>query len=202
MGDHDFYSQLQTAMRLDPSTRHARLLALHREAVDLYERAIGFVSEGRSTEVQPGAEDRRSIAEIVAHIEGWDRFALMAAGDLVAGIRHPRMVTDLSGYLDPAGMAVPFSAIDEFNAYQSSRVQAMTWRELQSAAVKSAKALYAMFEHPNLANANCLEASDLHWKRLQNGVILKPISMGWHLWITMVEHIGVEHRSLLEWLGT
>jgi hypothetical protein len=43
-----------------------------------------------------------------------------------------------------------------------------------------------------------LEQTMPFWKRLHNGTIIHNITMGWNLWLTMLEHLAVEHASLLE----
>ncbi len=201
MSPLDFYAHVSAAMQDPPVERHARLRVIHQEALAVYVQGLAAVSADQVARPQPVSGDARTVAEIVAHIEAWDRFALMAAGDVLAGIRHPRMVTDLSGYVETDGSAVVFASIDAFNDYQARRSRAWTWDDLKGRAVASATTLYALFEHPTLLNADRLEAGDRHHKRLHNGTVLNDIAMGWHLWLTMIEHIAVEHRNLIEWMA-
>ncbi len=188
-------------MQAEPVIRHARMLAIHQDALDAYKEALRAVVGPEAGKPLLGTSDTRTISEIVAHIEAWDRFALMAAGDLLAGIRRPRMVVDLAGFVETDGTHVAFASIDAFNAYHAERARLGTWHELRERALRSATSFYALFEQPSLLNASRLEASDPHWKRLQNGVVLERVPMGWHLWLTMIEHIAVEHRPLIEWLA-
>jgi hypothetical protein len=63
----------------------------------------------------------RTIVQIVGDIAAWDRFVIMAGRDILAGIQHPRMITDLSGYREPDGSSREFTTIDEFNASQAKK---------------------------------------------------------------------------------
>jgi hypothetical protein len=143
----------------------------------------------------------RTIAQIIGHIAAWDRFAVLAAGDILAGIQHPRMITDLSGYRDTDGTFLTFATIDEFNAYHAHTYQTWSWNALQHFADAMATTLYSLFEHPHLLSASRLEQTKPHWKRLHNRALIDNIPMGWNLWLTMIEHLAVEHVALLEEFG-
>jgi hypothetical protein len=70
-----------------------------------------------------------------------------------------------------------------------------------SFAEDSASTLYTLFTHPQLLSAGRLEQTSPFWKRLQNGMVIQNITMGWNLWLTMIEHIAVEHAALLDRYG-
>jgi hypothetical protein len=137
--------------------------------------------------------DRRTIAQIVGHIAAWEQFALLAAGDLLAGVQHPRMVTDLRGFVDSDGSQPQFATIAEYNAYHAAKHAGWTWDQVRPLAAYAATTLHVLFTYPQLLNAQRLEQTRPWYKRLQSGQVIDNIPMGWHLWITMIEHEAVEH---------
>jgi hypothetical protein len=50
-----------------------------------------------------------TIAQVVGHIAEWERFTILAAGEIMAGVQWPRIMT-LSGYVEPDGRGQDFSA--------------------------------------------------------------------------------------------
>lgn len=194
-----FYEQVTLAMAQPPPDRHQILAGLHTEAVLAYRSALGQLTPEAAQRPLPGGADDRTIAQIVGHIAGWDRFAVMAGGDILAGIQHPRMVTDLSGYREPEGRLLEFATIDDFNAYQAKTYGALAWSELRTIADDLATTLHLLFTHPQLLSAQRLEQTARHRKRLQNGVVLQDLTIGWALWLILIEHLAVEHISLIEY---
>jgi hypothetical protein len=193
-----FYQQVMAAMAQPPDARHRQLVSLHDQALRKYQVALHRLTADEAREPLPNHSDQRSIAQIVGHIVAWDRFALLAAGDILAGISHPRMITDLSGYRESDGTFPTFATIDDFNAYHAQKYQSWPWDELRHFAEDSASTLYILFTHPQLLSAGRLEQTSPFWKRLQNGTVIQNITMGWNLWLTMIEHIAVEHAALLD----
>lgn len=193
-----FYEQVILAMAQPPLDRHRILAGLHTEAERAYRSALGRLTPEAVQQPLPGTADDRTIAQIVGHIAGWDRFAVMAGGDILAGLHHPRMVTDLSGYRETDGSFPEFATIDDFNAYQAKKYGALAWSELRVVADDLATTLHLLFTHPQLLSAQRLEQTARHQKRLQNGVVLSDLTMGWALWLIMIEHIAVEHANLIE----
>ena len=45
------------------------------------------------------------------------------------------------------------------------------------------------------AEAERLERTRPFRKRLQNGLVVRDVAMGWNLWITVLEHAAVEHAA-------
>jgi hypothetical protein len=193
-----FYQQVTAAMAQPPDARHQQLASLHNQALRRYRIALYRLTPDEAHESLPDHSDQRTIAQIVGHIVAWDRFALLAAGDILAGIRHPRMITDLSGYRESDGTFPTFATIDDFNAYQAQKYQLWPWDELRRFADDSASTLYILFTHPQLLSAGRLEQTSPFRKRLQNGTVIQNITMGWNLWLTMIEHIAVEHAALID----
>jgi hypothetical protein len=196
-----FHQQLSAAIALSPPQRHAQLLRLHHEALQNYLSALNLINTALAQMVTFPETDQRTVAQIIGHIVAWDRFALLSTGDILAGVKHPRMITDLRGYIDHDGTRLTFATIDEFNDYHARKYQNWPWQELRSFAADSAVTLFTLFSQPQLLSAHRLERTQPFSKRLQNGLVLNDITMGWHLWVTMIEHIAVEHVELLLHLG-
>jgi hypothetical protein len=178
--------------------RHKHLLFLHNEVIQPYRIVLSQLSTKDVQQPLPNHSDRRTISEIVAHIAVWDRFAVLSAGDILAGISHPRMVTDLSGYCETDGTFPTFANINDFNEYHAHKYQNWPWDELCIFAIDNAMTLYTLFAHPQLVSAARLEQTEPYRKRLKNGAWIENITMGWSLWLTMIEHLAVEHSVLLD----
>jgi hypothetical protein len=197
MDAEKFFASVTEIVELPPRTRHERLAALHTEAFHEYCEALQQITLERAAQPALPGRDERTIAQIVAHIAEWDRFAILSASDMLVGSRHPRMITNLSGYVNSDGQPVAFNSIDEFNAYQVKYYAHHTWEHIRSISLDYATILYVMFLQPALLNAERLESTLPFRKRLANGVVIEPIAMGWNLWITMLQHIVVEHAEEL-----
>ena len=193
-----FYEHVSAAMAAPPQERHQQLLRLHDQALRSYQTVLNRLTAEQVILPLPNHPDQRTIAQIIGHIVAWDRFAVLAAGDILAGIQHPRMITDLSGYREADGTFPSFATIDEFNAYHAHKYQQWSWQELQHFADDMATTLYILFEHPQLLTASRLERTKPYWKRLHNRTLIDNTTMGWNLWLTMIEHLAVEHAALLE----
>ena len=127
-----FYDRVRTAMEAPPIERHQQLLQLHTEALQTYQKALQQLTDDLVPQLLPNSSDQRTIAEIIGHIAAWDRFALLAAGDILAGIRYPRMVADLAGYREADGTFPVFASIDDFNAYHVDKYRTWSWQTLSS----------------------------------------------------------------------
>ncbi|MGH2522673.1 MAG: hypothetical protein ACRDH2_09250, partial [Anaerolineales bacterium] len=126
-----------------------------------------------------------------------DRFMTLSAGDILAGLEHPRMITSVEGYVEPDGQALHFDSIDAFNTYQADKHAAWDWARIQAMAIDAATTLHVLFTHPQLLSAGRLEKTRRYRKRLTNGVVLNDIAMGWNLWLTVLDHAAVEHAAEL-----
>jgi len=196
-----FYDRVRMAMETPPIERHQQLLQLHTAALQTYQTALQHLTTDLIHLPPAQTSDQRTIAEIIGHIAAWDRFAVLAAGDILAGIHYPRMVTDLAGYREPDGTFPVFASIDAFNAYHADKYRSWPWETLRAFAADTATTLHTLFTHPQLLSATRLEATALVWKQLHNGTRIEPITMGWSLWLTMLEHLAVEHANLLDEYG-
>jgi hypothetical protein len=193
----EFYQRIKEHLHQPPLERHAALAQLHTEIVTGYLLAIrGITHEDAERPVQMGTE-RRNLAQVVGHISEWERFAILGAGDILAGLRHPRMVTNLDGYVEPDGNLVSFATIDEFNAYQAAKHAGCTWPQIQEMALETAATLHVLFTHPHLLSAERLEYTHPFRKRLKDGSKIENIGLGWVLWTIILEHEAVEHAAEL-----
>jgi hypothetical protein len=192
-----FRHQLVHAMTLPPPERHRLMSQLHTHIYEAYCTAISAMSAQRAAQEVTVGNDVRTVLQVVGHIHEWERFAILGACDILAGLDHPRMVTDIKGYVEPDGQERQFESIDAFNDYQAERHLDWPWQRMQAAALQSAATLHALFTDPRLVNAQRLEQTQPFRKRLQDGTRISDITMGWNLWITVIEHEGVEHAKEL-----
>jgi hypothetical protein len=197
MAQYSFYDDIQAVMALPPEQRHQRLAHLHAQLLQAYQATLNRLTPEEAAQPLSNHDDNRTIAQIVGHIAAWDRFAILAAGDILAGISHPRMITDLEGYREPDGTFPTFATIDHFNDYHAQKYRAWPWEELRRFAYDTATTLFILFTNPQLLSAARLEQTTPFRKRLQNGMVIQDITMGWNLWLTMIEHLAVEHADLL-----
>lgn len=193
----DFYRQIIDIFARSPKERHLGMMKLHEQVVRDYIAAVQKVSEQDSIRPVSIGSDSRTLAEIIAHIAEWERFGIMAAGDILAGLDHPRTVTDVRGFVDTDGRAIDFTDVHEFNAYQRQKNSTWSWLQLQRDAIDYATTLYSLFAYPNLLTAERLERTKPHRKKLRNGEILDNTTMGWCLWVIYLDHEAVEHAKEL-----
>ena len=190
-----FYERVTTACALPAAERHGRLARLHAEVMAAYLAAVARVGAERAAEA---VADGRTVQQVVGHIAEWERFGLLSAGDILAGLAHPRMITSVAGFVEPGGQALDFDGIDTFNAYAGARHTGVPWAETQALALDTARILGALFSQPALLSAERLERTRPFRKRLQNGALIRDVAMGWNLWITLLEHEAVEHAADLQ----
>jgi hypothetical protein len=197
MNADEFYQRIREHLHQPPLERHAALAQLHTEIVTEYLMAIrGITDEEAARPVQLGTETR-NLAQVVGHIAEWERFTILSAGDMLADLRHPRMVTSLDGYVEPDGRVVSFASVDEFNAYQAAKHADCTWPQIQEMALATAATLHILFTHPHLLSAERLERTLPFRKRLPDGTKIENVALGWILWTIVLEHEAVEHAAEL-----
>jgi hypothetical protein len=190
-----FYERVTAACGLRPAGRHAQLAALHAQVLAAYLAAVRAITDQRAAE--PVA-DGRTVQQVVGHIAEWERFGILAAGDILAGLPHPRMITSVDGFLQADGRPLAVDGIDAFNAYAAAQHTGRPWAETQALALDTAVTLSALFGEPALLSAGRLEKTLPFRKRLQNGAVIRDIAMGWNLWLTLLEHEAVEHAADLD----
>jgi hypothetical protein len=143
-------------------------------------------------------DDQRTLAQLIGHIAEWDRFAILSASDILIGLRHPRMITSIEGYVEPDGAVLNFASVDEFNRWQAEKHAAWSWEQIRALACDTAQVLHTLFTDELLLNVQRLEQT-LPWrKKLRSGITLENLTMGWTLWLIQLEHLGAEHAAELQ----
>lgn len=185
-----FYPKIQEAMALDPVSRHQAFSVLHAEVLAEYVNAVSVITESRA---ESCSSDGRSIKQVVGHIMEWDRFMIQAAGELLSGVQNPQMMA-IKGFHHLLGITQDFESIDGFNAFHAVEQASQPWDQIQSRAIACAQILHRLFTTPGLLEAPLLDATAPVTLRFSGGVKLKS-SIGWQLWIIVMEHEAVEHFS-------
>lgn len=192
-----FYEQVMIGAEYSPDLRHVHYSKLHQSVLNDYARALRFIFEDVAEAQAPDSTDTRALKEIVGHIAEWERYAIYAAADVMAGVRRPRLVSHRAGYIDRDGIARSFATIDDFNAYSSGYYAAQPWYDVQKFAVEMAETVFSLFTSPHVLTPARLEATDVIAKRLHNGQLLENIPMGWALWLFVLEHEATQHATEL-----
>jgi hypothetical protein len=192
-----FYQRVFEALAQPPDQRYLLLAQLHADVYSGYVAAIRALSVADAARVNG---DGRSVAQVVGHIMEWERVAIMAAGELLAGVDRPRFFTARPGwgYLDPNGTPVALQSLDDFNHYHAERHATWPWAHLQELSIRSADVLYTLFTDPKLLSAEILERTPIRERTLENGAKV-TIGAGWYLWIIMLGHEAVDHADDLGW---
>ena len=185
-----FYQRIVEIATQLPHERHALLTRLHTDVVTRYLDAVRAISR---QDAARGSSDGRTIAQVVGHIAEWERFTILAAGEMIAGVEWPRIMT-MSGYVEPDGRAQDFASVDAFNACQATKHAAWPWERIRDLAVHTATALHALFTEPALLPPERLEQTRACEWHLPNGVTL-AVPAGWYLWMVSIKHEAVEHAA-------
>jgi len=183
-----FYPRIQQAVVLDPDERHQAFSALHSEILLEYTTSVAAIPPERA---ESTSTDGRSIKLVVGHIMEWDRFLIQAAGELLSGVQDPQLMS-LKGFHHLEGMTQDFESIDGFNAFHAAGQAGLSWERIQSRAIACAHIIHRLFSTPGLLDASLLDATAPVTLSFIGGVKLKS-SVGWQLWIMVMEHEGVEH---------
>jgi hypothetical protein len=185
-----FYQRIVKIAARSPYERYALLAEFHTQLVTHY---LSVIRSLTAQEAGQMATDDRTLGQIVGHIAEWERFTILAAGEMVAGIEWPQIM-NLAGYKEPDGQTHNFASEDEFNAYQAAKHAQWPWEAIQDLALHTATALHALFTQPALLSPDTLEQTRKHTWRLPNGLKL-TIPVGWYLWMISIEHEAVEHAA-------
>jgi hypothetical protein len=189
-----FYQQIVRIAAQPPYERYGLLAEFH---TNIAIRYLKTIREFKDKDAARIGSDGRTIAQVVGHIAEWERFTILAAGELVAGITWPRIMT-LSGYQEPDGQILDFESEDEFNAYQAAKQAAWPWSRIQDLAIHTATALHTFFTQPALLSPESLERAGSYEWRLPNGIKLTTPA-GWYLWMVSLEHEAVDHAPDFGW---
>jgi hypothetical protein len=197
MNEQVFHERIFEAATQPALERHARFTQLHNEILKDYQSALGAITPEVAMRPVEADGETRMVLQVVGHIMEWDRFSILGAVDMLIGVEHPRLVTDIEGYIEQDGRSVKVDTIEAFNAYQAKKHASWTWPAMQMAAVEAATTLHTLFTNPTLLNVDKLERTKPYHKKLLNGQMISDIAMGWTLWILVLEHAGVEHAKEL-----
>jgi hypothetical protein len=192
-----FYQRVIESAAQPPEMRHTLLADLHSAILDRYLDALDAITPDQASQSVNMGDDQRTLAQLVGHIAEWDRFAILSAGDILAGLRHPRMITSIEGYVEPDGTVLNFASIDEFNRWQAEKQAAWSWNQIRTLACDTAQIFHTLFTDELLLNVQRLEQTLPRHKKLRNGVKLENLTMGWVLWLIQLEHLGAEHAAEL-----
>lgn len=190
MNPEDFYQKITAIAAQPPAERPLALVRLHTEVVMPYLAAVRALTAHAAAQV---GVDGRTVGQVVGHIAEWERYTLLAMGEVIAGVRWPQIMR-MSGYLEPEGTVQEFSSVAAFNAYQAAKHAACAWEPIQDLALRAATALQALFAHPVLVPWQCLEDTQSFCWQLPNGTGLN-LACGWYLWMVTLEHEAVEHAA-------
>lgn len=187
-----FYARLTELNTLPPVERHAGYAQLHTAIYTAYTTALRAITAEQAVQLVQVGDERRTRLQVVGHIMEWERFMVMGAGDMLAGLQTPRLTASINGYVEPDGATPTFERIDDFNQYQARKHETWTWDAMQAAALDTATVLHTLFTHPHLITPARLEQTNPARRRFPGDVIIET-KRGWSLWITLLDHEGVEH---------
>ncbi len=188
-----FYQQIATIAAQPPSERQQGLTVLHHNVLARYLDTVESISERGACRV---SSDGRTIAQIIGHIAEWERWTILAAGEMIAGVRWPQIMR-LCGYVEPDGTARDFGSVDAFNAYQAERQSGWPWKRIRNLAIRTASTLHTIFVQPAMLSPEWLQQTGLYHWRLPHELTL-TIPAGWYLWMVSLEHEAIEHAADLE----
>jgi hypothetical protein len=187
--DH-VYRQIVASAARPPEERHRRLTAFHGTMLSEYLATVEAITPQAARRT---SSDGRTIGQVVGHIAEWERFGLLALGDILAGVRWPRMMS-LSGYLEPDGEVRDFTSVDDFNAYQAAKQATWPWEQIQRLAVATATTLHALCTTSGLFSPARLKDTRVYRWSLPQGHALE-LPVGWYLWMVSLTHAAVEHAD-------
>jgi hypothetical protein len=183
-----FYPKIVAIAAEPPAERLFSLVDLHTDVITPYLNAVRAMTAQDAARV---SSDGRTLAQVVGHIAEWERYTILAVGEIITGVRWPQIM-NMSGYVGQDGQVREFTSVDAFNDYQAARHAAWSWEQIQNLAIQTAVTLQVLFAHPSLVSWERLEqAKAYHW-RLPNEMSVTA-SCGWFLWMITLEHEAVEH---------
>jgi hypothetical protein len=130
----------------------------------------------------------------VGHIAAWERNIIVAVGEILAGVKWPRLMSR-SGYIDPDGRTHDFPNIAAFNAYYAEQHAGQSWATIQAEALGTARTLGQLFRESKLITAERLEHTGLYQHYSLPTSVTLTLPCGWFLWMITIEHEAVEHAA-------
>ncbi|MCB0197486.1 MAG: hypothetical protein KDJ65_36405 [Anaerolineae bacterium] len=192
--DH-FYQHITKLATLSPYDRYARLGKFHTDLVMQYLDVVRSVNED---DVQQLGSNNRPIRQTIAEIAEWERFTILAAGEMVSGVLWPQIM-DLSGYIDDEGHRHSFNNKNDFHAYVQDKFASCPWTEIRELALHTATAIHTFFTHPTLLSPDTLQKTKKQAWLLPNGLKLS-LPVGWYLWMTTIEREALAYATELNQL--
>jgi hypothetical protein len=183
-----FYHKIVAIAAQSPAERCLSLVGLHTEVVIPYLNAVRAMTAQDAARI---SSDGRTLGQVVGHIAEWERFTILAVGEIITGVRWPQMM-NLSGYVESDGQVREFTSVDAFNDYQATKHEAWPWEHIRSSAIQTAATLQILFAHSSLASWERLEQTKVYRWQLPNEMSV-IVSCGWYLWMVTLEHEAVEH---------
>jgi hypothetical protein len=185
-----FYQRIVENAGQSPNKRYVLLADLHADILARYLNAVRTITSKDAARV---STDGRTLGQVVGHIAEWERFTMLAVGEMMVGAQWPRIMS-LSGYIEPDGQVLNFTGVDDFNAYQANKHATWPWERIQELTIRTATMLHVLFTQPALMPAECLELTRVYEWHLPGGVKL-AVPAGWYLWMVTLEHEAVEHAD-------
>ena len=185
-----FYQKIVAIAAQSPAERRLSLVGLHMDVVTPYLNAVRAMTAQDAARISSGG---RTLGQVVGHIAEWERFTILAVGEIITDVRWPQIM-NMSGYVEPDGQVREFTSVDAFNDYQANRHAAWSWKQIQDLAIQTAATLQVLFTQPSLVSWERLEQTKAHCWRLPNEMSV-TVSCGWYLWMVTLEHEAVEHAA-------
>jgi hypothetical protein len=182
------YQKIVAIAAQSPAKRRLSLVVLHTDVITPYLNAVRAMTAQDAARV---CSDGRTLGQVVGHIAEWERFTILAVGEIITGVRWPQIM-NLSGYVEPDGQVREFTSVDAFNDYQATKHAAWSWEQIQDLAIQTAATLQVLFAHPLLVSWERLEQTKAYRWQLPNETSV-TVSCGWYLWMVTLEHEAVEH---------
>ena len=182
------YQKIVAITAQSPAERRLFLVGLHTDVITPYLNAVRAMTAQDAARL---SSDSRTLGQVVGHIAEWERFTILAVGEIITGVRWPQIM-NLSGYVEPDGQVREFTSVDAFNDYQATKHAAWSWEQIRGLAIQTAATLQILFAHPSLASWECLEQTKVYRWQLPNEMSVS-VSCGWYLWMVTLEHEAVEH---------
>jgi hypothetical protein len=183
-----FYQKIVTIAAQSPAERRLSLVGLHMDVIMPYLNAVRAMTAQDTARV---ISDGRTLGQVVGHIAEWERFTILAVGEIIIGVRWPQIM-NMTGYVEPDGQVREFTSVDAFNDYQATKQAAWSWEQIQDLAVQTASTLQILFAHPSIVSWERLEQTKAYRWQLPNKMFV-TVSCGWYLWMVTLEHEAVEH---------
>lgn len=142
------YQKIFSLASASSEERYTQLRELHPKILDQYTQALRAMTDEEMLQSAPN-EDFRDRRLVIGHIAGWERFQLVALGEIMAGVLKPSIM-NLSGFKLPDGSEHSFRNVDDVNAFFERQQRSLPPAQIRNEAVYSATAICELFTSPTL----------------------------------------------------